>query len=145
MVIVFTTDHVTMNQLVTNTISCTTVTICILPGAMVQTSDGFKLIENVVSGDIVVSKEIELSTTTLNEYEMEEQAWPEAGKHFPDLINDLTLDFYVKNDPDHEEKRFKQHVVICQQKLLEKQGQKEVTKKDINWDKKSSTSPLLDR
>jgi hypothetical protein len=55
MVITFTDElPQTDPQLTTSVISC--VTVCILPGATVETENGSKLIENIVSGDVVINE-----------------------------------------------------------------------------------------
>lgn len=73
-----------------------------------------------VSGSAVVTKEVTLSAG-LNEVEMEEQAWLEAGRHFPDLIEDLTLDFYVKDNAQLADKTTCNVMLIaCRKTTIEK-------------------------
>lgn len=56
----------------------------------------------VVLGSSVMIKQVTMSAG-LNEADIESTAWVEANKHFPDIINDMNLDFQIlgqhANDP----------------------------------------------
>lgn len=73
-----------------------------------------------ISGNVIVTKEVSFPAN-LSDAEMEAQAWLEAGKHFPDLLEDLTLDFYVKGVANEAEKNAVDVMLVaCRKTVIQK-------------------------
>ncbi|MCD6048080.1 MAG: hypothetical protein K0S08_1727 [Gammaproteobacteria bacterium] len=70
-------------------------------------------------GASVVTKLITLPKD-LSDVELENQVWLEAGKNFPDLIEDLSLDFYVNGPANGEEGQLEILLVACRTTSLVK-------------------------
>ena len=71
-----------------------------------------------IRGAAVVTKQIFLNKT-LNDHEMEQQAWFEASKNFPDLIEDLSLDFCVRGPAAGEEDKLEMLLVACRKTAVQ--------------------------
>lgn len=70
-------------------------------------------------GARVVTKQIILDAG-LTDAELEAQVWLEAGKHFPDLIEDLSVDFYVNGPANSEQNKLDILLVACRKTSIEK-------------------------
>lgn len=70
-------------------------------------------------GSSVVTKRI-LISKGLNELAMESQVWLEAAKHFPELVEDLSLDFYVEGTSAVEPEQLDVLLVACRKTSIQK-------------------------
>ena len=69
-------------------------------------------------GSSVVTKQIILDTH-LTDIHLEEQVWLEAGKYFPDLIEDLSLDFHVHGPNETDNSKLDVLLVACRKTSIE--------------------------
>lgn len=74
----------------------------------------------LVSGATVATKEITMDAG-LSDSEMESQAWVEASNHFPDLIENLSLDFQMLGINKDDNSRIDVMLVACRQNKVEEQ------------------------
>lgn len=70
-------------------------------------------------GSAVVTQQILLSKD-LTDAQLEDQVWLEAAKHFPDLIEDLSLDFYNNGAAELDEHSWDILLVACRKASIEK-------------------------
>jgi type IV pilus assembly protein PilM len=70
-------------------------------------------------GSAVVTQQIVLSQD-LTDVQLEDQVWLEAAKHFPDLIEDLSLDFYNNGPAELDEHSWDILLVACRKASIEK-------------------------
>lgn len=71
-----------------------------------------------VPGTSVVTNEITINAN-LSEVEMEAQAWLEASHHFPDLVEDLSLDFYITGPSAANKEQLEALLVACRRTAVE--------------------------
>lgn len=74
----------------------------------------------LVSGASVATKEITMDAG-LSDSDMESQAWVEASNHFPDLIENLSLDFQILGINKDDHSRIDVMLVACRQNKIEEQ------------------------
>lgn len=70
-------------------------------------------------GSAVVTQQILLSQS-LTDVQLEDQVWLEAAKHFPDLIEDLSLDFYNNGPAELDPHSWDILLVACRKASIEK-------------------------
>lgn len=70
-------------------------------------------------GSAVVTQQI-LLARDLTELQLEDQVWLEAAKHFPDLIEDLSLDFYNNGPAELDDASWDILLVACRKASIEK-------------------------
>lgn len=70
-------------------------------------------------GSSVVTKRI-LISKGLGELAMESQVWLEAAKHFPELVEDLSLDFHIEGESPIESEQLDVLLVACRKTSIQK-------------------------
>lgn len=70
-------------------------------------------------GSAVVTQQI-LLARDLTDLQLEDQVWLEAAKHFPDLIEDLSLDFYNNGPAELDDSSWDILLVACRKASIEK-------------------------
>lgn len=70
-------------------------------------------------GSAVVTQQIFVARDQ-TEAQCEDQVWLEAAKHFPDLIEDLSLDFYNNGPAENDDSHWDILLVACRKASMEK-------------------------